>query len=67
MYRQSMIQSDAQITISVIRILEGYKVQSVIKAGGKEMCLQSPDTWAREETAERMARQWVRYQLQGRR
>jgi hypothetical protein len=64
MYRQSMIQSDAHITIRVIRVLEGYKVQSTINTGSIVMSMQSPDTWAREEAATRWAMQWARYQQQ---
>jgi hypothetical protein len=62
MYRQSMIQNGAHITIKVVRVLEGYKVKSTINTGSIEMSMQSPDTWAKEETAERWARIWVRHQ-----
>ena len=62
MYRHSMIQNSAHITIRVVRILEGYKVKSTINTGSVVLSMQSPDTWVREENAERWARMWARYQ-----
>ncbi len=64
MYRQSMLVSDAVITIEVIRVLEGYKVKSTIVTGSREMSLQSPDTFSREETAIVHAMAWTRYQAE---
>ena len=53
MFRQSMIQNNAHITIRAVRVLEGYKVKSTINTGSIVMSMQSPDTWVREEAATR--------------
>jgi len=62
MFKQSLTKSDAYITVEVVRILEGYKVQSTILTPARKMTMLSPNTWAREENATLQALDWARYQ-----
>ena len=62
MFKCTIIHKETEITIEVIKNLEGFKVRSTLHAPKGDMVLQSPDTWARESRANQEAQAWVIHQ-----